>query len=39
MILKESKFRSASRTDKGVSAIGNVIAFNTPLPKNLVLKT
>jgi tRNA pseudouridine38-40 synthase len=26
---KESHFRSASRTDKGVSALGNVIAFNT----------
>ena len=26
---KESIFRSASRTDKGVSALGNVIAFNT----------
>ncbi|HYY48651.1 MAG TPA: tRNA pseudouridine synthase A [Thermoplasmata archaeon] len=27
---KESFFRSASRTDRGVSAIGNVIAFDTP---------
>ena len=27
--IKESFFRSASRTDKGVSAICNVIAFNT----------
>ena len=26
---KESVFRSASRTDKGVSAFGNVVAFNT----------
>lgn len=26
---KESIFRSASRTDKGVSSLGNVIAFNT----------
>jgi len=26
---KEARFRSASRTDKGVSALGNVIAFNT----------
>lgn len=26
---KSSLFRSASRTDKGVSALGNVIAFNT----------
>ena len=26
---KESKFRVASRTDKGVSALGNVVALNT----------
>jgi len=26
---KKSRFRSASRTDKGVSALGNVVAFNT----------
>jgi len=26
---KESMFRSSSRTDKGVSALGNVVAFNT----------
>jgi tRNA pseudouridine38-40 synthase len=36
--VKESKFRSASRTDKGVSALGNVIAFNTLLTKNVVFK-
>ncbi len=36
--IKESKFRSASRTDKGASAIGNVIAFNTILTKNLIFK-
>jgi tRNA pseudouridine38-40 synthase len=36
--VKESKFRSASRTDKGTSALGNVIAFNTFLTKNLVFK-
>jgi len=36
--IKESKFRSASRTDKGVSALGNVIAFNTLLEKNIVFK-
>ena len=30
---KESHFRSASRTDKGVSALGNVIAFNTDSSK------
>lgn len=35
---KESKFRSASRTDKGASAFGNVIAFNTLLAKNFVFK-
>lgn len=29
--LRESFFRSASRTDRGVSAIGNVIAFNSAL--------
>jgi tRNA pseudouridine38-40 synthase len=28
----EAFFRSASRTDRGVSAIGNVIAFNTTFP-------
>jgi tRNA pseudouridine38-40 synthase len=33
-----SQFRSASRTDRGVSALGNVIAFNTNTPvKNLLL--
>ncbi|OGS40380.1 MAG: tRNA pseudouridine(38-40) synthase TruA [Euryarchaeota archaeon RBG_13_31_8] len=36
--VKESKFRSTSRTDKGTSALGNVIAFNTLLTKNLVFK-
>ena len=35
---KQSKFRSASRTDKGASALGNVIAFNTALTKNKVFK-
>src|SRR5438105_13414366 len=28
---KEAFFRSASRTDRDVSAVGNVIAFNTSL--------
>src|SRR2546430_10283085 len=28
---KEAFFRSASRTDRGVTAVGNVIAFNTSL--------
>ena len=36
--IKQSKFRSASRTDKGTSALGNVIAFNTILTKNIVFK-
>jgi len=36
--VKESKFRSASRTDKGVSACGNVIAFNALLPKKYILE-
>ncbi len=35
---KESYFRSASRTDKGVSALGNVIAFNTKSSKNIIIK-
>lgn len=30
-------FRSASRTDRGVSAIGNVIAFDTSLPPKAVV--
>ncbi len=29
---REAFFRSASRTDRGVSALGNVIAFNTDFP-------
>jgi len=29
---KEAFFRSASRTDRGVSAVGNVIAFHSSLP-------
>ena len=36
---KESVFRSASRTDKGVSALGNVVSFNTTSSKNRILKT
>ena len=35
---KDSCFRFASRTDKGVSALGNVIAFNTQNFKNNLLK-
>jgi len=34
---KEAFFRSASRTDRGVSAIGNVIAFNTAFPPRAVV--
>src|SRR5689334_9659106 len=33
----DSFFRSASRTDRGVSAVGNVIAFNTPFPLDAVI--
>lgn len=32
-----AKFQSASRTDKGVSAYGNVVAFNTAFEKKAVL--
>lgn len=35
---KESHFRSASRTDKGVSALGNVIAFNADSSKERVFQ-
>lgn len=34
---QESFFRSASRTDRGVSAVGNVIAFNASLPPEAVV--
>jgi len=36
---KTSLFRSASRTDKGVSALGNVASFNTNISKNQILET
>ena len=36
--IKQSQFRSASRTDKGVSALGNVIAFNTESSKELAFQ-
>jgi tRNA pseudouridine38-40 synthase len=36
--LHSSFFRSSSRTDKGVSAIGNVIAINTEFPKEKILQ-
>jgi len=35
---KESSFRSASRTDKGVSALGNVVAFSTDISKKIILQ-
>jgi tRNA pseudouridine38-40 synthase len=35
--LQSAFFRSASRTDRGVSAIGNVIAFHSRLPPNAVV--
>ncbi len=35
---KKSSFRSASRTDKGVSALGNVVAFNTDVSKQKIIK-
>ncbi len=33
-----SQFRYASRTDKGVSALGNVAAFNTDCTKNIIIE-
>jgi len=36
---KESFFRSASRTDKNVSALCNVVAFNTDTSKKIILQT
>ena len=33
---RSSRFRSASRTDKGVSALGNVVAFNTVTSKKQI---
>jgi tRNA pseudouridine38-40 synthase len=35
--IKESIFRSASRTDKGVSALSNIIVFNTDSSKKQIL--
>ena len=35
---KQSHFQSASRTDKGVSALGNVVAFNADCNKNIVIE-
>lgn len=34
----QSRFRSASRTDRGVSALGNVVAFNTDFQKSRLLR-
>jgi tRNA pseudouridine38-40 synthase len=36
---KASCFRTASRTDTGVSALGNVCAFNTDLSKEKIFRT
>ena len=36
--VKESMFRSASRTDKGVSSLGSVVAFNTEKSINNILQ-
>jgi tRNA pseudouridine38-40 synthase len=36
--LSTAFFRSASRTDRGVSAVGNVIAFDTDLPPEAVVR-
>lgn len=33
-----SRFRVASRTDRGVSALGNVISFDTPFPRPALLR-
>ena len=35
---EDSSFRSASRTDKGVSALCNVVAFNTDASKRRILQ-
>ena len=35
---EESKFASSSRTDKGVSAVGNVLAITTNFRKDAILK-
>jgi len=34
---KESRYQSASRTDRGVSAAGNVITFDTAMAKNALI--
>jgi len=36
---KQSRFRTASRTDRGVSALGNVCAFNTTASKKQIINT
>jgi len=35
---KDSVFRAASRTDKNVSALGNVVAFNTDIQEKEILE-
>jgi tRNA pseudouridine38-40 synthase len=35
---KEARFRTASRTDRGVSALGNVVAFDTSFSKRSLLR-
>ena len=35
---EEARFRAASRTDRGVSALGNVVAFNTSFEKRQLLQ-
>jgi len=35
---KEARFRAASRTDRGVSALGNVVAFDTSFSKRALLR-
>lgn len=35
---RSSRFQSASRTDRGVSALGNVVAFDTGLPGSAALR-
>lgn len=35
---KDARFKGASRTDSGVSALGNVVAFDTDFRKNEILR-
>lgn len=36
--IKDARFASASRTDRGVSALGNVVAFNTGFPPEELIR-